>query len=98
MKLELTRSHALALDVIRSRLDARVAHYAARHPAVDMASHYRWTSERECRGSYRGGDGVIRIGEREVTVTLELPFLARPFKARIEDFLRRESDLVLAAG
>jgi hypothetical protein len=30
-------------------------------------------------------------------VTLELPFFARAFRARIEDFLQREADALLKA-
>jgi hypothetical protein len=97
MKLELSRPHALDLPTLRARINARVEHYAQRHPALDLAHHYRWTGEREARGSYRGGDGSLRFDERELRVTLELPFFARAFRARIEDFLQREADALLKA-
>lgn len=97
MKIELARPHALGLDELRARIDARVDHYAARYPALDLRAHHRWVSDREVRGSYRGGDGVLRIDAAEVRLTLDLPFFARPFRARIEDFLKREADLALGA-
>lgn len=97
MKIELARPHALDLDDLRARIGARVEHYAARYPALDLPAHHRWVNDREVRGSYRGGDGVLRIGPAEVRLTLDLPFFARPFRARIEDFLKREADLMLGA-
>lgn len=96
MKLEFTRAHALDLATLRARADARVQHYADRYPHLDLRSHFRWAGDREVRGSYRGGDGALHLGDREVRVTLDLPFFARPFKARIEDFVRRELDAALA--
>lgn len=97
MKLELSRPHALDLPTLRARITARVEHYTQRYPALNLTEHYRWTGEREARGSYRGGDGWLRLDERAVHLTLELPFFARPFRARIEDFLRREADQLVAA-
>ena len=97
MKIEITRPHSLDLATLRARINARVAHYTERYPALNLAEHYRWTSEREARGSYRGGDGALSVDEREVRVTLNLPFFARPFRARVEDFLRREADQMLNA-
>lgn len=97
MKIEVTRPHALPPATLRERIAARVTHYAERHPALNLAAHYRWASDTEARGSYRGGDGALHIGPDEVRVTLQLPFFARPFRARIEDFLRREADLILGA-
>ncbi|MFO0626474.1 MAG: polyhydroxyalkanoic acid system family protein [Polyangiales bacterium] len=97
MKRELSRPHALDLPTLRARITARVEHYTQRYPALNLAEHYRWVGEREARGSYRGGDGSLRLEERAVHLTLELPFFARPFRARIEEFLRREADQLVAA-
>lgn len=96
MKLEFTRAHALDLATLKARIADRVKYYDAKHPHFALSEHYRWVSEREARGSYRGGDGTVSLGEAEVRITLDLPFFARPFKARIEDFVRREFDAVLA--
>ena len=95
MKIEDVFPHKLDLETLRARIDARVESWAARYPSLDLAKHYRWVDPREARGSYRGGEGVMRIGDTEVRVSLTLPFFARPFRARIEDFLRREAELIL---
>lgn len=96
MKLEFARAHALDLATLKARIADRVRYYDEKHPRYALSEHYRWISEREARGSYRGGDGAVSLGESEVRITLDLPFFARPFRARIEDFIRREFDAVLA--
>ncbi len=90
MKLDIAHPHALDLATLKARAEERLAHYTARYPHIPMREHFRWDGDRVVRGSYRGGDGTVTLGEREVRVELELPFFARPFRARIEDFVRRE--------
>lgn len=97
MKLEFSRAHALDLATLKARIADRVRHYDEKHPRYALSEHYRWVGERDARGSYRGGEGAVHLGDTEVTITLELPFFARPFRARIEDFVRREFDAVLGA-
>lgn len=97
MKLEIAQDHALDLAILKARAEERLEHYAAKYPHIPMLEHFRWDGERVVRGSYRGGDGAITLGEREVRVVLDLPFFARPFRARIEDFIRRELALSTAA-
>lgn len=97
MKLDFSQPHSLDLAALTERINARVAHYAARYPALDLAAHHRWISNREVRGSYRGGEGVLQITATELRLTLTLPFFARPFRARIEDFVKRETAALLAA-
>lgn len=90
MKIAVTQPHALDLATLKARAEARLAHYMARYPHIPMREHFRWDGERVVRGSYRGGDGTLTLGDREVRVELEIPFFARPFRARIEAFVRRE--------
>lgn len=90
MKLEFRRGHASSVEALRERIDAQVALYAARYPQLDVGSHYRWTSPTSVEGSYRGAEGRLSFDGHSIAVTLDLPFFARPFKARIEDFLARE--------
>lgn len=97
MKLEIAQDHALDLATLKARAEERLEHYAAKYPHIPMREHFRWDGERVVRGSYRGGDGAITLGEREVRVALDLPFFARPFRARIEDFIRKELALCTAA-
>lgn len=96
MKLEFTQSHSLDLATLKARANARLEHYAAKYPHIPLRESFRWDGERSVKGSYRGGDGTLTFGDREVNLTVHLPFFARPFRARIEDFIRRE--LVLATA
>ncbi len=96
MKLEITQGHALDLATLKAHAQRRLEHYAERYPHLGLAEHFRWVSDRVASGSYKGGSGTLTLGEREVRVELDLPFFARPFRARIEDFVRRELSLAVA--
>ncbi len=98
MKLEFSAPHALDLATLEARAEARLAHWDARRPELSLRDHFRRDGARTVRGHYRGGDGSLTLGEREVTVALELPFFARPFRARIEEFVRRELALLTATS
>ena len=98
MKLELAHPHSLDLATLKARAEARLEEYVVRYPHIPMREHFRWDGDRVVRGSYRGGDGTITLGDREVRVELDLPSFARPFRARIEDFVRRELALATAAA
>lgn len=89
MKIEQTWRHALDAATLRSRLRRRFEHYADRYSALPLRESVSW-GERTVRGSFRGGDGVVTLGEGTVTVTVELPFFARPLRDRIERVLQRE--------
>ena len=80
----------MPLPALVSRINARVEHYAGRYPALDLAKHYVWKSDRVAEGTYRGGSGLIILSDDRVRVELELPFFARVYKARIEEFVERE--------
>ena len=90
MKLEFRREHGASVEALRERINAQVAVYASRYPHLDVGAHYRWTSATSAEGSYRGADGKLTFDESHLAVALELPFFARPFKSKIEDFLERE--------
>ncbi len=90
MKLEITQGHALDLATLSAHAQKRIAYYAERYPHLALTDHCRWVDDRVVSGSYKGGTGTVTIGDRDVRVALDLPFFARPFKGRIEDFVRRE--------
>ncbi len=97
MKLHFQHAHTLAADELRRRVDARVADYAERYPQLPIAAAFTWRDAHTAVGGYRGGHGVVHLGERDVRIELSLPFFARPFRARIEAFVAREMDTVLAS-
>ncbi len=96
MKLDFQRSHGLDLTILKQRVEARVAHYAGLYPALQLPTLYRWETERVVSASYRGATGRITLGDRDARVAIDLPFLARPFKSKIETFVSAEMDRVLA--
>lgn len=98
MKIEFRRRHGSTLESLRARIDAQVALYTARFPHLDVASHYRWTSANTAEGSYRGADGHLSIEASDIAVTLHLPFFARPFRSKIEEFLEREFEAITKAA
>lgn len=90
MKMSLTIQHGLPHDVVRRKLDARVAQYDKQYPQFGIAQSYRWVNDRELEGGARGASGKVTFGEGELHVELELPWLLFPFKGRIEHFIRQE--------
>ena len=97
MKIEYRRRHAVPVEVLRERIEARVVEYAGRYPHHDVRGMHRWTSATSAEASYRGGSGRLSFDDRTIVVELEVPFFARPFKGRIEAFLDAEY-LALTSG
>lgn len=89
MKIELTRPHALDVPTLRERVRRRFDHYADRYTAIPLRECVSW-GERTVQGSFRGGGGVLTFDEAHLTVSVELPFFARPLRERIERLLQRE--------
>lgn len=98
VKLEFVQEHSRDVASLKAHAQGRIAHYAERYPALALSEHFRWVSDRVACGNYRGGSGTVTVSERELRVELSLPFLARPFRARIEDFIRRELALAVAGA
>ncbi len=90
VKFELSQPHRRSLADLKAHAQTRLDHWAAKYPHLDLAKHFRWEGERVVRGSYQGGTGSITLGDDSVRVELDLPFFARPFRGRIEEFVRRE--------
>jgi hypothetical protein len=97
VKLTFTQPHTVDLVTLKAHAQQRLTHYAERYPHLGLAEHFRWVTDRSVSGSYKGGSGTLSVDEREIRVALEVPFFARPFRGRIEDFVRRELDLAAAA-
>lgn len=98
MKLEFVQGHSRDVAALKAYAQERLALYAERYPSLGLAEHVRWVSDRVACGSYRGGSGTVTVDEREVRVELSLPFFARPFRTRIEEFVRRELARAAAAS
>lgn len=96
MKITLDFAHTLERSELKRRLETRAAHWDRKKPALGVGSAFRWVSEWRAEAEARGGSGWMELGERQVRLEVELPFVARPFRARIEDFLRAEAEAVLS--
>lgn len=95
MKLTWKFSHALSLVEMRRRIEVRVAYWHARHPSWGIAESYRWVTEDRAEATARGGSGWLVVSDTHVELALELPFIARPFRSRIESLVRAEADEIL---
>jgi len=96
MRLQLRIPHSIPIGDLRSRAEQRVDHWAARHPQLALREHYVWSDEYLAQASYRGASGTLALTPTQIHIDLHLPALARPFRARIEQFVRREVQHVLS--
>ncbi len=71
-------------DLSKEEIRKRVEHFADNYGASTA-----WKGESECHfsGSYKGApvSGVFKVFDDEVEVSVNLPLLAMPFKARIRE-------------
>lgn len=98
MKLTLRRPHALDPVTLRARITERVKYYDQRYPHFEITKHYHWLDDTHARAAYRGGSGNVKILPDEIVVELELPFFARLYRGKIEEFVLHEMDAVTSSG
>lgn len=78
------------MSVLTQRIREHVEVYAKRYPAFDIPNHYKWLNDRVAEGSYRGGSGTVTLSADKISVALDVPFFARLYQTRIEEFIQRE--------
>jgi len=81
--IRMRRRHELGLDTARQRADAVAQELEAEHP--NLVQTIDWNAdhtEAEVRG--RGFKGQLSLSESDVSVEVELGFLARPFRSRVQ--------------
>jgi hypothetical protein len=96
VRLSLSHAHHLDSGTLRARIEQRVQHYVQRYPQLNLSQHYQWLDATHVRATYRGGKAEITLDAGDVRVDLDLPFFARLYRGRIEDFIRREMAAVTA--
>jgi hypothetical protein len=96
VKVELRFDHAVPVATLKARLDKRARHWAEKKPAFGIRDAYRWVSPTRVEASARGARGVMELADDHVKVSFELPFFARPFRERIEAFVRAEAAVVIS--
>ena len=90
--------HGLGRDEAKKVAEAAIASYTERF--AQYSPTCRWTSDyaAEIGFNVKGVslNGGIEVGEREIGMTLDVPFLLRPFKGKalgvIEEEIRRWVD------
>jgi len=81
--IDISRSHSLSRDDARKR-----AEEFARTMQKRFDLEWRWTGDRIVfdapRGAARGTKGSVDVGDKEVRVQIDLPFLLRMLKSTVE--------------
>jgi len=92
--IEMRRSHALPREEARKR-----AEELARSLEEKLGIEWRWSGDllsfEVPRGPAKGTKGVVRVGEAEVSVEIDLPFLLRMLKGKVESKVREKLDRLL---
>jgi len=88
--ITIERAHSRGLDAAKQEAEAL---------AVDLSEKfglkYRWAGETlEFKGS--GAKGLMQCKEDEISLRLELSFVLRPFKTRIEQEIHKYLDAFAA--
>lgn len=94
MRLHHTVSHALGQARAHQVLDEACAHYAERYPLARIQS--AWSDPGTGKVDMHVGGFHLRaqvaVTERELTVDLDVPLLARPWVPKIRARIDREID------
>ena len=81
--IDIRRSHTLALDEARKR-----AEELAKAMQTKFDLNWRWDGDRIVfdapRGAAKGTKGSVHVGDSDVRVEIDLPFLLRMLKATVE--------------
>jgi putative polyhydroxyalkanoate system protein len=92
--IDVRRSHALPKEEARKR-----AEELARSMQQRFELDWRWEGDRIVfdapRGAAKGTKGVVDVGEKEVRVQIDLPFLLRMLKGKVESKVNEKLDALL---
>ena len=84
-KFKFSAPYSLSVEQIRKKVEQGAGKFGAKAD---------WKKEDECHfdGQYKGFSvsGFFKIKDKEVDVTLNLPFVAMPFKGKIKDRVSEE--------
>lgn len=74
----ITRAHSLGRESARKSAEA-----VAEKLRGELNARYRWEGD-DLKFDCTGASGRIQVGEREVRVEVDLSFLLKPMRSRIE--------------
>jgi putative polyhydroxyalkanoate system protein len=92
--IDISRSHSLTKDDARKRAE-EFAQTMQKRFDLD----WRWTGDRIVfdapRGVAKGTKGSVEVGDKEVRVQIDLPFLLRMLKSTVESKVHEKLELLL---
>ncbi|MFE8070685.1 polyhydroxyalkanoic acid system family protein [Marinobacteraceae bacterium S3BR75-40.1] len=90
--IDVTRHHSLDHDHAIAAADS-----LAQSLAKDFDVHYQWQGD-EMTFKRSGVKGQLKVTSSTIAIHLELGFLLRPFKARIEREIHQHLDSLVEGG
>jgi putative polyhydroxyalkanoate system protein len=92
--IELQRSHSLPIDEARKRAEELATSLEGK-----LGLKWRWEGERLVfdapHGPAKGTRGSVRVTGEEVSVEIDLPFLLRMLKGKVESRVKEKLDRLL---
>jgi len=92
--IELRRSHSLPIEEARKR-----AEDLARSLEGKLGLEWRWEGDRLVfeapRGAAKGTRGAVGVAVNEISVEIDLPFVLRMLKGKIESRVKEKLDHLL---
>jgi putative polyhydroxyalkanoate system protein len=95
--IEISRTHAMPVEELKKKVDELSGSLEARYGVRG-----RWTGALnmalEGSGMAGGVKGKIELTASTVRIEIDLPFLLRPMKSKVEESVTRKMDKILGAG
>lgn len=88
--IDIRRKHSLSREQARARADE-----LASNIKNSFELDYHWEGE-SLYFERTGVDGVLEVLDAEIRITIQLSWLMRPIKGRLEEEIRRYMDVLLA--
>jgi putative polyhydroxyalkanoate system protein len=92
--IDVRRNHALTKDEAKKRAEDLAKSMQAR-----FELDYRWEGDRILfdapRGAAKGTKGTVDVGDKEVRVQIDLPFLLRVMKGTVESKVNEKLNALL---
>lgn len=88
--ISISRNHSLSPDVIKQRLTALGEKLQAKYSAKTS-----WDDDKTLKVKGTGVDGKLKISDNKVDVDIDLGFLLKPMKGKIEEAITKELEDVV---
>ena len=89
--IDIRKAHGTTEDEAASRMTELLQRFVDERP--ELVKDVKWDpSGRHATVTGKGFKGSFKVQPADVTVAIDLSFIARPFKARIQDEMTRRLD------